>query len=144
VVFDWGSRAERDFPNQKPQFYNTTRILLEEWASEKRLSSNIKALLKWAEKITENSRGNYKPAAKRLTAIYLSLTLDRAYAHAVTFNRTRANALASTLDLIYPFISILDRTLSLALERAFEFASKFVVALGNAGNHTSSSKLWGK
>jgi hypothetical protein len=64
---------------------------------------NLMRLLQWAEQATSSSEGNYKPATKRVAAIYLARALDRALDPTLTPARALAFALDSDLDL--------DRTL---------------------------------
>lgn len=80
----------------------------------------LQAFFLWAEEATANSDGNYKPAAKRATAILSVCTLDLARARTIGPARTlhfdRALGLVRTLD--FDLTLDLDRALDLALDLA--------------------------
>ena len=91
-------------------------------------TDNLKALMNWAEAMTDGSEGNYNPAAKRVAvtfltrAISLDLIIDRE-----GFTRDRALARESSLDLSriidlgraigLDFTHVLDRNRSFGIDR---------------------------
>lgn len=99
---------------------------LERRASQCLSSIKLQQLMQWATNATTNSMGNFKPAAKRVSAIYLALALNRELnSHlARTHTLDRARALALTLDPAHAHaIDVnLARTLDLnhALTRSHE------------------------
>lgn len=76
----------------------------------------LKALIHWAAQVTAGSVGNFKPAAKRVTAIFLALAFDFDLDLDLNLARNLARAHTHTLDLD------LDRTLARTLDRAFDRA----------------------
>ena len=97
-------------------------------------TSNLKALINWAEQATQNSDGDFKPAAKRVVAIFLAiaialnhdrdrdlalnLALNLALAHDLAFARARALALAlAHHDLALAFARARVRAFARALEK---------------------------
>lgn len=80
----------------------------------------LHTLLKWAERVTEGSEGDYKPAAKRVGVVTLVLVLARALAHdhdlayALDLARARVFTLNLDFDLNFDF----DRDIACAY--AFE------------------------
>jgi hypothetical protein len=114
-------------------------LLLMEKQTQRLLESPLAAqriirLLRWAEQATEGSEGKYKPAAKRVVAMYLALVL--ALAHVLTYALSHIHAYALDLNLvhvddlahaltpvltfapIHAFVPALDRTLNRALALA--------------------------
>ncbi|MEO0826526.1 MAG: hypothetical protein AAFY67_12825 [Cyanobacteria bacterium J06642_9] len=91
----------------------------------------LKTLIDWANNATKDSEGDYKPAAKRVAAIYLALDLDIARPLALYRARPRALARALCLDrdlALYRVVDITrdrDRALYRALDRDRDRAKKF-------------------
>jgi hypothetical protein len=73
----------------------------------------LKALMIWADKITKESEGEYKPAAKRVGAIVLALALARVL----------------SLDLAFALVLDLDHALDLALSRIHDIHSDLTPVL---------------
>ncbi|MBI4781533.1 MAG: NACHT domain-containing protein [Oscillatoriophycideae cyanobacterium NC_groundwater_1537_Pr4_S-0.65um_50_18] len=102
---------------------NADRLLeaMEKTAQSYINTLKLKALLAWADKATEGSEGEYKPAAKRVGAIVLARVLNRDRDHrlslALVFNR----ALNRDRDLDYSLVLALDLDLSLVPTRVLDF-----------------------
>ena len=104
-------------------------------------TEKLKALISWSERITENSEGAFRPAAKRSAALFAAHAFDLAHTHALilshaldrklarTLDRKLARASAHVLDLAH--ILDLDRVHAHALNRAKVFNSVDFAALIN-------------
>jgi hypothetical protein len=102
-------------------------LLMEKQAQACIQTSKLQALLHWATEITEGSKGNYKPAAKRVTVIYLVRAL------VLAINRTFAR-IALPLDSARPLACTLDLNLDLDLAhaRARDFDITYIRARARA------------
>ncbi|MBD1824175.1 NACHT domain-containing protein [Cyanobacteria bacterium FACHB-DQ100] len=102
-------------------------------------TEKLKALLKWTNDVTDGSKGNFKPAAKKVVVLFYALDLDlaralarvrvRALNLALALDRVRARALNLALNLALDLA--LDLDLARALARAEVFTSVDFQALVN-------------
>jgi hypothetical protein len=75
----------------------------------------LHTLINWADKETQDSEGNFNPAAKRVVAIFLPLALALDLDH----DHTLARAFTYTLDIAYTFDIGINLGLNLDLDLSF-------------------------
>jgi hypothetical protein len=101
-------------------------LLMEKEAQKYINTPTLKALLIWAEQITDGSQGSFKPVAKRATAITIAIAIANAtgsaYAYAYAF------AIAITNTYAYAYAYAIDITNDLANTITIDFAN----AIANA------------
>ena len=111
-------------------------LLMEKEAQTYLNTPKLKALVVWADQSTAGSAGDFKPAAKRATALSLSLDLDLdlALARALVFDLDLDLAfdldLSLSLDFDLPLDLALDRARALACARPHALALALAHARG--------------
>ncbi|MBD2182025.1 NACHT domain-containing protein [Planktothrix sp. FACHB-1355] len=90
-------------------------LLMMEKEAQKHINTpKLQGLLNWSNQVTEGTEGNFKPAAKRTTALFLALGRDRAHelASILSPNLGRILEITRVLDLARAVNPNLERTLN--------------------------------